>query len=468
MLSFLRGRAAATALGVALVLQTFALAAPAGAAASSSHADATLDRAMLSYSFSRASNEFYKETGGQVLLDGAVGGMRLAIKEHGGNPALLPSLKDAGSSDADTAELGRELDLASKTFVKKVGERELAYAAIKGMLESLRDRWTVFLDPAEYKDFNTALDGSNYAGVGIVIQVDAATKRIGVQQTMDGGPAEKAGVASGDIMMSINGHDTTGLSLLQASTLLRGKVGTPVTLLLQRAGTAAPITITLKRDFVRTPSVLARMLPGNIGYLQVIVFGSTTGQELDEALTRLDKAGAAGYVLDLRNNGGGYLTAAVDVSSKFVAEGPIVSIDSRSKPLTTFDAENTAIPPRPLVVLVNQFTASASEITSGAIQDSGAGTIVGNRTFGKGVVQTIYPLPDGSAIKITTARYLTPSGRDLNAVGIDPDVTVPFVDPQNVGQLETDAQLRRAVQIISSELVASPAPVATASTGAGK
>jgi hypothetical protein len=196
MLPLLRGRAAATALGVALALQSLAVAPAAAAAASSTHADATLDRAMLSYSFSRASNEFYKETGGQVLLDGAVGGMRLAIKEHGGNPALLPSLRDAGSSDADTSELGHELDLATKTFSKKVGERELAYAAIKGMLESLRDRWTVFLDPSEYKNFNTALDGSNYAGVGIVIQVDAATKRIGVQQTMDGGPAGKAGVAS--------------------------------------------------------------------------------------------------------------------------------------------------------------------------------------------------------------------------------------------------------------------------------
>jgi carboxyl-terminal processing protease len=467
MLSVLRGRAAATALGVALALQTLA-AAPAGAAASSQHADASLDRAMVSYSFSRASNEFYKETGGQVLLDGAVGGMRLAVKEHGGNPSLLPSLRDAGSSDADTAELGRELDLATKTFGKKVGERELAYAAIKGMLQSLRDRWTVFLDPKEFKNFNSALDGSNYAGVGIVIQIDPASKRIGVEQTMDASPATKAGVVAGDVMISIDGHDTTGLSLLQAATLLRGKAGTPVTIILQRPGAPAPISVTLKRDFVRTPSVLARMLPGNIGYVQVIVFGSSTGQELDEALTRLDKAGAAGYIMDLRNNGGGYLNAAVDVSSKFVAEGPIVSIDSRSKPLTTFDAENTAITPRPLVVLVNQFTASASEITSGAIQDSGAGTIVGNRTFGKGVVQTVYPLPDGSAIKITTARYLTPSGRDLNAVGINPDVTVPFVDPQNVGQLETDGQLRRAVEIVRSQLAASPAPVATASSGAGK
>ncbi|HEY7982510.1 MAG TPA: S41 family peptidase [Candidatus Eremiobacteraceae bacterium] len=468
MLPLLRGRAAASALAVALALQAFAAVAPARAAAATSHTDASLDRAMLSYTFARASNEFYKETGGQVLLDGAVGGMRLAVKEHGGNPSLVPSLRDGGSSDADTAKLGRELDLATRTFAKKVGERELAYAAIKGMLQALRDRWTVFLDPKEYKNFNTALDGANYAGVGIVIQIDPATKRIGVQQTMDGGPAAKAGLTAGDVMISINGHDTTGLTILQASTLLRGKVGTPVTLVVQRPGAPATISVSLKRDFVRTPSVLARMLPGNIGYLQVIVFGSSTGQEVDEALTRLDKQGAAGYILDLRNNGGGYLNAAVDVSSKFVPEGPIVSIDSRSKPLTTFDAENTAIAPRPLVVLVNQFTASASEITSGAIQDAGAGTIVGNRTFGKGVVQTVYPLPDGSAIKITTARYLTPSGRDLNAVGIDPDVTVPFVDPQNVGQLETDGQLRRAVEIVRSQLAASPAPIATTSTGAGK
>jgi carboxyl-terminal processing protease len=209
------------------------------------------------------------------------------------------------------------------------------------------------------------------------------------------------------------------------------------------------------------------MLTGNIGYLQVIVFGSSTGQEMNEALARLDKDGAVGYILDLRNNGGGYLNAAVDVSSKFVPEGPIVSIDSRSKPLTTFDADNTAVAPRPLVVLVNGNTASASEITSGAIQDSGAGIIVGSRTFGKGVVQTVYPLPDGSAIKITTARYLTPSGRDLNAVGIDPDITVPDVNFQSVGQLETDGQLRRAVDVVRSQLAASPLPAVPTSSGAG-
>jgi carboxyl-terminal processing protease len=467
MASLLRGRVAATALAVAFALQSFVVAAPAGAAATSTTATSNVDRAMLSYSFARASAEFYKQTGGQVLLDGAVGGMRLAVKEHGGNPLLLPSLRDAGSSDADTTALGRELDVATKRFAKNVGERELAYAAIKGMLQALRDRWTVFLDPKEYKQFNTALDGANYAGIGIVIQIDPVTKRVAVQQTIDGGPAIQGGLTAGDVLMSIDGRDTAGLTILQASGLMRGKAGTSVSLVVQRPGVTAPISISLKRNFVRSPSVLARMLTGNIGYVQLLVFGSSTGQEMDEALARLDKDGAVGYILDLRNNGGGYLNAAVDVSSKFVPEGPIVSIDSRSKPLTTFDADNTAVAPRPLVVLVNGNTASASEITSGAIQDSGAGIIVGSRTFGKGVVQTVYPLPDGSAIKITTARYLTPSGRDLNAVGIDPDVTVPDVDFQNVGQLDTDGQLRRAVDIVRSQLAASPLPAVPTSSGAG-
>ena len=229
-----RGRAVATALAVALALQTLAAAAPVRAAAAPPHATSSLDRAMLAYSFARASNEFYKQTGGQVLLDGAVGGMRLAVKEHGGNPLLLPSLHDKGSSDADSSALGQELDLATTKFAKTVGERELAYAAIKGMLQSLRDRWTVFLDPKEYKFFNTVLDGSDYAGIGIVIQPDPATQRIVVQQTMDAGPAVKAGLIAGDVMISIDGHDTKGLTLPQASALLRGKADQPMSV--QRIG----------------------------------------------------------------------------------------------------------------------------------------------------------------------------------------------------------------------------------------
>jgi carboxyl-terminal processing protease len=220
----------------------------------------------------------------------------------------------------------------------------------------------------------------------------------------------------------------------------------------------------ITRAEIHQPSVMAKMLPGSIGYIDLAVFGQTTGQELDAALKRLDGEGAKAYILDLRSNGGGYLNAAVAVSSKFIASGPIVTVQQRAGTDTEYDAENTAIPPRPLAVLVNKYTASASEITAGAIQDSGVGTIIGEKTYGKGVVQSIWQLPDKSAIKITTARYFTPKGRDINTIGIEPQIASPtpkdlkgfrFGDPQK------DPQLVSAVSFIDQRLAANPPATAT-------
>jgi carboxyl-terminal processing protease len=166
----------------------------------------------------------------------------------------------------------------------------------------------------------------------------------------------------------------------------------------------------------------------------------------------LQQEGARAIVMDLRDNGGGYLAAALDVSSKFIASGPIVSVESRASQITTYEAEDTAIPPVPLAVLVNGHTASASEITSGAIQDSGVGAIIGTKTFGKGVVQEILPLPDGSAIKITDARYLTPRNRDINHLGITPDIMIDENKNPRFGIVGHDAQLDRAVQYLNDKI----------------
>jgi len=411
-----------------------------------------VNRAMLDFAFSRAQTQFYKPTSDQALLDGAVSGMRLAVAAKHGDPSKLPALRSRNNQAADTIQLNDELAFASVRFDRTVGEKELSYAAIKGMMESLHDRWTVFMDPKEYRGLNEGLDGGNFPGVGVLIDIDQVTQSPQVVQTIDGGPAAKAGVETGDILIAVNGKPTKGLSLDQDSGMLRGKEGTPVDLTVSRKSSAAPLTFHVLRATIHEPSVLGTVIDGDIGYVRVSVFGSTTGQEMSAALSKLDAQGVKGYVLDLRNNGGGYLDAAIDVSSKFIPDGPIVSIDSRTQPLTTFDADATSVAMRPLAVLVNGFTASASEITSGAIQDSGAGVIVGTRTFGKGVVQTIYPMPDGSAVKITTARYLTPKGRDINSIGIAPDILVPDVKPSDLGNPQTDTQLQRAAAYIESKL----------------
>jgi len=448
-------------IGVAFSLSlTFGLVASAAPSASDD-----VGRSMLDYSFERASTEFYKKTTTQALLDGAVAGMRAIVKSHGGDSNKLPALRDAGNDNADITALNHELLQADHEFGQMVGDRNIAYAAIDGMMQSLHDRWTVFMTPKEYRSLNEGLDGGNFAGVGIVIDVDANTKSLLVVQTIDGGPAEKAGIQAGDLILNVDDKSTQGLTTEQDSSLIRGKAGTSVQLTVQRVGQPKPLIVTITRETIHAPSVRSRVIDGDIGYVQVLVFGLTTGQELSSAMQKLDKQGVKGIVLDLRNNGGGYLNAAIDVSSIFVPEGPIVSIDSRTKPLTTFDAENTAVTPRPLAVLVNGFTASASEITSGAIQDSGAGVLIGSRTFGKGVVQTIYPLPDGSAIKITTARYLTPNGRDINSVGIAPDIAVSDVKAPDFGKPATDGQLQRAVAYIRDKIAAGNAPESSKPAG---
>lgn len=424
-----------------------------------------LDRSMLDYSFLRAGSEFYKQVDDQTLLDGAVTGMKKIIQSKGGDASHVTSLKAVGSKSADLSLLNQELQAADIAYGKSVGERQIAYGAIAGIMDSLHDHWTVFMTPDEYKSLNQNLEGGGFPGIGIVIDTDPDTKSLLVTQVIAGGPADKAGLQPGDIVLTIDGKPTAGLSVSDDSKLIRGKPGTTVDLVVQRKGQSGTISMNITRAEIHEPSVLARVLSNNVGYVRLLVFGATTGEELTRALDDFQKQGVKGYVLDLRYNGGGYLNAAVDVASKFIPDGPIVSIDGRQKPFTTINAEATAVDVRPLAVLVNGYTASASEITAGAVQDDGAGVLIGTKTYGKGEVQTIYPLPDGSAIKITTARYLTPSGKDINTVGIKPDIEVADVKPADIGNILSDTQLQRALAFIQQQIAAGNNSSAAPGTG---
>ena len=421
-------------------------------------------------SYAHLTTEYYKKVDKQAVFDGVRANIVAYLRANGVVNPTLPMIH-AGDDDVSNArELEHAVAGAVSTYAVKAGGKSgakagatnITYAAISGALGAVKDKYTVFLSPKEYAEINESLDGTQFGGVGLTYDIDEPTKNIHVQNVIPDGPAERAGVLNEDLITQINGQSVPDLvsgktSDIQTKVIqgqLRGEPGTKVTLTVSRSGQTQSFTVT--RATIHSPSVLARLLPNGIGWVQLSVFGAETGKELDAALHRLDNQGAKAFILDLRSNGGGYLNAAVDVSSKFIPTGPIVTVESRAGTDTEYDAENTAIAPRPLAVLVNHFTASASEITAGAIQDSGVGEIIGTRTYGKGVVQSIFPLGDGSAVKITTARYLTPHGRDINTIGIQPEILsdLPKDTRVKAGDPKTDVQLGAAITYLQSQIAA--------------
>jgi len=429
----------------------------------------------LGVSYAYLVQNFYKKVEPQNVLDGAHDNVIAYLKAQGIANPKVGAEHATGDDLTNVHELQHEVNDAIATYGAKIGATKITYAAIAGVLGSVKDKYTTFLDPKAYAELNEGLDGLSFGGVGLTYSIDDATKNIHVENVIIDGPSDRAGVRDDDEISSINGQAvkdiiagaTLDVQQTRIQKLLRGDPGTKVTVGIVRSGTAID-PVTIMRETIKQPSVLSKLLPGDIGYAQLSVFGQNTGEELNAALNRLQSEGAKAYVLDLRYNGGGYLNAAIDVSSKFIASGPIVSVQARGGQSTEYDAENTAIAPRPLAVLVNGYTASASEITAGAIEDSGVGTLIGTKTYGKGVVQTIFPLRDGSAVKITTARYFTPDGHDINTVGIQPQIEseIPKDTKIRQGVPDQDPQLARAISFLESKiasvtpLVVQPAPTA--------
>jgi carboxyl-terminal processing protease len=410
----------------------------------------TNEASQISTSYDDLTTEFYKKVSPQAILDSVHAELALALA-HNHYKGSLPRVFTGDDASNNKRAIDLQVEAAQKIAGSHMTSRLLTYIAIDGMMNSVKDRYTVFLDPRDYAELNGDLDGGDFGGTGIVIQEDDS-KYITVSNIVPDGPADKAGVEQDDLITAINGASTKGWSIDRTSAHLRGKEGTSVTLTIVRAGKLLPSPVTITRAKIHQMSAYERMLPGNVGYIALTVFGKSTADELASALDRLQKKGARAFVIDLRDNGGGYLDAAVGVSSKFISSGPIVSVESRASSITTLEANDTAIAPVPLVVLVNGHTASASEITSGAIQDSAVGTIMGTKTFGKGVVQTIFPLGDGSAVKITTARYLTPHNRDINHLGITPDIIVAENAKPRYGDPTKDEQLARALSFLGDRL----------------
>jgi carboxyl-terminal processing protease len=317
------------------------------------------------------------------------------------------------------------IDMIKKNYVDTVNDRDLIYASIKGMVESL-DPHSSFLTPDMYKDMQTETKGQ-FGGIGIEITVKDGFPT--VITAIEDTPAYKAGLKSDDHIIKIDSKPTKNMSIVDVVKLIRGDRGKAVTLTIMREGFSLPKDYQVTRDTIVVKSVKYRMLDDDYGYIHLTQFQERTAKDLDAAIKDLQKSakgGLKGILLDLRNNPGGLLDQAVEVSDKFMTEGLITYIEGR-KPdqRVNYTAHNQKDDyTGPLVVLVNEGSASASEIVAGALQDSKRAIIVGTKTFGKGSVQTVIPLGDGCALRLTTARYYTPSGRSIQAEGINPDIVV--------------------------------------------
>ncbi len=401
---------------------------------------------MIAMAYNRVQSAYYKAFDDQTLLTGEHRALLGLLKDHKvAHPSLPPEVA-TGDRSRDLALVQNGVTTAEKLYPKAATDDEFTQTAISGMLGALGDPYTVYLSQAEIDGLEEQLQGGNFGGIGVYIAQDQKTGAI-VVDPIEGNPAIKAGIRPGDIIVSVDNVSTMGLKLDAVERRIRGPLGTAVKLRIRRHDSSATRVVRVTRAEIHVPSVRARM-EGGIDYVRLADFGQTSADEVRAAMLQGKSEHARGYILDLRNNGGGLLDAAVDISSLFIPQGTIVSTIDRGGDKESKSATGRAIGVAPLVILVNKYTASASEITAGAVQDYRVGTIVGTKTFGKGVVQSLYNLPDRSALKITTARYVTPLGRDIHHKGVVPDVTieqpvdVPIIDTAN------DKQLAAAKSII--------------------
>ena len=340
-------------------------------------------------------------------------------------------------------------ELIDETYLGDVDEKKLEEGLYEGYVGGLDDPYSVYYDEEETKAFMEATEGE-YSGIGAVMTQSKDSGIITLTHVYEDSPAMKAGLKDEDILYKVEGKEVTGEDLTEVVSRIRGEKGTKVELTVLRGKKNEEVTVVAVRDTIETQTVQTKMLEGNIGYLAVSEFDSVTYDQYIKGLDTLEGQGMKGLVVDLRGNPGGNLNTVCDILDVMLPKGLIVYTQDKNgeKREMTSDEENKFT--RPMVVLVNGNSASASEIYAGAIQDYGLGKIVGTQTYGKGVVQQIFDLKDGTCVKLTIAEYYTPKGRNINGKGITPDVEVEFeLDEKN---LEADNQLEKAVEELKKEL----------------
>lgn len=325
--------------------------------------------------------------------------------------------------------------------------QQLLYGAVGGLVQAIGDPYTVFMTPPQNTEFRDALQGK-LQGIGAELTMQGGFAVI--VSPLKGSPAERAGLRPDDVILEVDHISMEGKNLQEIVTAIRGPKGTDVTIQIARAIVTEPISLTITRDDITVPSVESRVIAGTggkLGYIALNQFGEQSLKEIRAALSSFEKESIRGIILDLRGNGGGYLDAAVDLASIFLREGKVVSVEGRQGIVDSKSVSGRPLYPEiPLTILINKGSASASEIVAGALQDHGRATIVGETSFGKGTVQEVIDLPDGSSLRVTVAHWLTPKGKNLGKEGVHPDIDVKRTAEQF--EANQDPQLDAAVEFL--------------------
>lgn len=337
--------------------------------------------------------------------------------------------------------------IRSEYIDKEIDTKHLIPGAIKGMLLELGDPYSRYMDQVSFQREQENLLMGHFNGLGIIITI--VDEQLTVISPIEDTPAYNAGIKTDDKIFEIDGESTKGISLDEAVNILRGEKGVPVTLTIKRENIEEMLEITIIRDIIEVEAVKEKLLEEDqVGYIRISTFNANTAPELKRVLNDFAEIPLKGIIVDLRNNPGGLLESSIEVASQFIKEGDIVKIKGRNELTKVYHTYGNNYPDWPLIILINKGSASASEIVAGAIQDNERGIAIGEQSFGKGLVQQIYPLSDDSAVIISTSEYYTPNSRIINNIGIEPEITII-----NQGDSEEDDQLNAALDYILKDLV---------------
>lgn len=378
------------------------------------------------------------------FLQGALFGALIMLCGTGVVSCGIRLSEDASSEEKLSVLKG----LIDENYIGDVDEEALEEGIYKGYIQGLEDPYSVYYNEEETKDLYETTEGE-YSGIGAVLSQDLESGVITLVQIYEDSPAAKAGLKDNDILTKVGDIEVTGMDLSEVVTYIKGEKGTDVDLTVLRGEDAEEITVTATRDTVEAQTVKYEMLEGQTGYLSVSEFDSVTYAQYEEALNELTAQGMTGLIVDLRNNPGGNLNTVCEMLDLVLPKGTIVYTEDKDGKRETATSDDEHQINVPMVVLVNGNSASASEIYAGAIQDYGIGKIVGTQTYGKGVVQQIFDLGDGTSVKLTIAEYFTPNGRSIDGEGITPDVEVEYEADEN--NPEADNQLEKALEVMKEE-----------------